>query len=142
MGSVFTGTTADSGIIGTLKTIGSIQIHGNLEGNAAQRATIYAGQESLTGIVIRHIAIQGDVYRADIFGGLEVPGDQILSVHVGGNWIASNLIAGARNLGVDDQPDGTGAAADDVNFGDSHDAQAPVSIYMVPPPKAWGIGTI
>jgi len=37
------------------------------------------------------------------------------------DWIASNLVAGIRNLGADDNFGGTGQDADNVNYGDAHD---------------------
>jgi hypothetical protein len=46
---------------------------------------------------------------------------QIGAVTVGGDWIASNMVVGAINLGADDAPGGSGANADNVNFGDAHD---------------------
>src|SRR5262249_57396320 len=38
-----------------------------------------------------------------------------------GDWTASSLVVGAQNLGTDDAVGGSGTAADNVNFGDSHD---------------------
>ena len=46
---------------------------------------------------------------------------QIGPVNITGDWIASNIVAGAVNLGVDNLPGGVGLAADNVNFGDTHD---------------------
>jgi hypothetical protein len=42
-------------------------------------------------------------------------------VNIVGDWIASNIVAGAVNLGADNVPGGVGTAADNVNFGDTHD---------------------
>jgi hypothetical protein len=47
-------------------------------------------------------------------------GAQIGASIAGPDWVASNLVAGTQNLGVDDNPRGAGANAEDVNIGDTH----------------------
>src|SRR5262245_14015880 len=56
------------------------------------------------------------------FTGVAVNADaQIGAVNILGDWIASSIAAGAVNLGADNAVGGTGANADNVNFGDTHD---------------------
>jgi autotransporter family porin len=114
--------------IGALTVKGSLI--GNVTPNGASLVIISAhGQAVPVGdknLAIGKITIGGRVERANIFGGYSVdlvPADgvQIGTVKVGRDWIASNLVAGVTNLGADDNPGGTGANADNVNFGDTHD---------------------
>ena len=64
----------------------------------------------------------GSVENAQIVAGNFTNADvQVGRVAVHGDWFASNLVVGAENLGNDDDNGGTGQAADNVNFGDSHD---------------------
>jgi hypothetical protein len=78
---------------------------------------------------IKSITVVGSVKNALILSGYTTSGSatnpdaSIGAVIVGGNFISSNLIAGARNLGADDALGGAGANADNVNYGDSHDAK-------------------
>jgi hypothetical protein len=80
-------------------------------------------------VAIGSVTVSGRVEYANILGGYNdsfAPtaenGDaQIGAIKVGGDWLRSNLIAGAKNLGVDDLPGGAGLAADNVNYGDAHD---------------------
>jgi hypothetical protein len=115
--------------------IGSLTVKGSLVGhvtaNGVSPVVISArGQEFPTpgvDLAIGKISIGGRVEWANILAGYKadltaVNGDaQIGPVSVGGDLAASNLVAGAKNLGTDNAVGGTGAAADNVNFGDSHD---------------------
>jgi hypothetical protein len=70
-----------------------------------------------TDVAIRTISILGHVNFADILAGYDSMGApvnadaQIGSVKIGGNWIASNLVAGAMN-----------SASTNTSFGNTNDA--------------------
>jgi hypothetical protein len=75
------------------------------------------------------LAIDGSVSGANIFIG----GTASTSGSTVSNWTASSLAVGTINLGTGDAVGGTGSAADNVNFGDSHDRFAAVSQNVVVP---------
>ncbi len=116
-GTVRTGVDYDathdlinSGAIRTEFNFGSITIKGSLEGNATQRALITAsGQEVLpvgtrNNFAITTLKIGGAVRHADLLFGYnltddrtaaaENPDAQVGAVSVGGDWVATNLVAG------------------------------------------------
>jgi hypothetical protein len=76
---------------------------------------------------IASITILGSLKNTLILGGFATNGSAtnpdatIGAVTVGGNWISSSLIAGVTNFGANDVAGGTGANADNINFGDTHD---------------------
>jgi hypothetical protein len=43
-------------------------------------------------------------------------------VKIGGNCVASSIVAGCQNLGTDDAVGGTGLKADTLSFGNAHDS--------------------
>jgi hypothetical protein len=119
-GSVIAGTNpgamalSQSGGINTVNGgITSLTIKGSVLGNAANRAVISSYADTAPGkIAFGKIVIGGSVVRGDILGGFDYDTEanddaQIGSVLVGGDWIASNLVAG-----VDDN---------DGFFGDAND---------------------
>jgi hypothetical protein len=143
-GSIVSGIDTSSGSltknasIRALNDIGSLAVKGSLIGNSGDgtpanlspviiSARGQAVPGATTDLAIGKISIGGRVEFANILAGYDsnlnaVNGDaQIGAVKVGGDWAASNLVAGAMNLGADDAFGGTGANADNVNFGDSHD---------------------
>jgi hypothetical protein len=115
--------------------LGSLTVRGSLVGNAGSHGDSFViisarGQHTPgTGsdVAIGKIAVGGRVEFAQVFAGYDTSllaknaDAQVGAVTVGGDWAASSLIAGAVNLGADDAPGGTGANADNVNFGDLHD---------------------
>jgi hypothetical protein len=116
------GGLSNSGSIGAAFGIGSITVKGNLIGNATANGvslvTITArGQQNPTSSVdlaFGKITIGGRVERAQILagysGGNAVNGNaQIGPVTVGGDWRASNLVAGIQDVELDGFGD-----ADDV----------------------------
>ncbi len=121
-GSIMTGQ--DGGPYGSYieadAGIGSITVGGSIAGNANSPIRITAYGDASDG-VIGKISVGGRVESASILAYTFGRAANIGPVSVGGDWIASNLVAGATNLGTDDVPFGIDAAADDVNFGDNHD---------------------
>jgi hypothetical protein len=134
-GSIVSGTDDSSGTLATDATIlsaddiGSITVKGSLVGNVtangASPVIIAARGQAVQGktsdLAIGKINIGGRVEFADILAGYEPAagfstiasnGDaQIGAVTVGGDWVASSLVAGAMN-----------AASSNMNFGDANDA--------------------
>jgi hypothetical protein len=118
--------------IGSLAVKGSVIGHGNTANSDASLVVISARgravQGTTTDLAIGRITVGGRVEYANVLAGYDnnlaaVNGDaQIGAVTVGGDWIASSLVAGARNLGADNAVGGSGANADNVNYGDSHDS--------------------
>jgi hypothetical protein len=119
-GSIFSGSDAsgglfNSGAVRTWHDIGTLTVKGSLEGNEQVPVIISAfGQltpTSTTDLAMRSISILGRVFRAEIlagytpdltpsFFGTALNADaQIGTVKTGGNWIASDLIAGVATGG-------------------------------------------
>ena len=59
-----------------------------------------------------------------VAGNDNSPDAEIGKVPVGRRLDGSSLVVGVQNLGADDLVGGTGANADNVNFGDSHDVKS------------------
>jgi hypothetical protein len=130
-GSIVSGNDNSSGALTNNATIlsaddiGSLTVKGNLIGNVTLdgaslvviSARGQAVQGTTTDLAIGKISIGGRVEYANIFAGYNIElnpvnGDaQIGAVSVGGDWIASNLVAGAMN-----------AASGNTNFGNGNDA--------------------
>jgi hypothetical protein len=120
-----TGTLTSSGVILANKDIGAIKVKGALIGNSTANGTtpvmIWASGQAVQGetsdIAIGSLTVGGRVEHATILAGyspalVAVNGDaQIGKVKVGGDWIASNLVAGVMN-----------AASTNTTFGDANDA--------------------
>jgi hypothetical protein len=141
-GSIISGIDNSSGTLTSNATIragndiSSLVVKGGLVGNATASGTSpvvisargQAVQGATTDLAIGKIRIGGRVEFANILAGYDtslnaVNGDaQIGAVTVGGDWAASNLVAGARNLGADNAAGGSGANADNVNYGDGRDS--------------------
>jgi hypothetical protein len=128
-GSIIAGTASgggqllDSGAVRAFDDIGEITIKGSLIGNASRSVVISArGQLMASGpadVAIKSLSVVGRVEFTDILAGYDqstngVNADaQIGTVTVGGDWIASNLMAGV-------QDDAT--AARNQSFGDGDDS--------------------
>lgn len=114
-GSIIAGTDGgggltNSGAIRSQNDIGTLTVKGSLEGNATNPVIITAvGQviaSGTTDIAMRNVNVLGRVFNAEILAGYSpdlsnsffgepVNADaQIVNVKVGGDWIASDLIAG------------------------------------------------
>ncbi len=114
-GSIIAGTDGgggllNSGAIRSQNDIGTLTVKGSLEGNATNPVIITAVGQVLpsgsTDIAIRTVNVLGRVFNAEILAGYSpdlsssflgepVNADaQIVTVKVGGDWIASDLIAG------------------------------------------------
>ena len=111
-------------------TLGKVTVKGSIIGSATVRVLItaagLASPKPPSDLAIAGIHVSGRVEDADIKAGYVFTSAlyadaQIGSVVVGGDWVASNLVAGAQNLGADGAAGGAGANADNVNYGDSHD---------------------
>src|SRR5262249_6284882 len=115
--------------------IGSITVGGSLVGNSGplgdSPVIISARGQGVQGagadVAIGSLTVGDRLEYAQIFAryntdlvpvNADAPGR---TVTVGGDWAASDLVAGSVNLGADDQPGGTGDNADNVSFGDLHD---------------------
>lgn len=148
-GSIFSVDVASGtgGFIGSASTLGAVTVKGDLVGTEATPVRIIAPglganlpAGAKTDLAIAKVTVGGRVENADILAGHVIrPYGEVLldfsirhtnsngsigAVSVGKDWIASNLVAGARNLGANDMeefmPSGN-ANDDDVNFGDTHD---------------------
>jgi hypothetical protein len=128
-----TGTLENSGAIIAGDDLGSLTVKGSLIGNAgvghgATPVEIVArGQHTQganTDVAIGKITVAHRVEHAQILAGYDtsltpVNADaQIGAVTVGGDWIASDLIAGAYNKGADHMQ---GGSDDNINFGNADD---------------------
>jgi hypothetical protein len=107
------------GSINIETSVGSLTIKGSVVGNSTHAATINArGSGSLSPVFIGKLTVGGSVIYANILSGYSKGADlnpsdgdgSIGSVRVGGDWIASNLVAGV----VDTNGDGFGNNDDDV----------------------------
>ena len=136
-GSIISGIDTSSGALTSSANIragndlGSLTVKGGIIGNSTSQVVISArGQEfpsSGVDLAIGKISIGSRVEFATILAGYDIflaalnADAQIGAVKVGGDWVASNLVAGVQNLGADNAVGGSGANADNVNFGDSRD---------------------
>jgi hypothetical protein len=108
-GSVFGGSGLRSGSIYTDDAIGSVAIGGSVVGSATNPVVIAAGGSgNPAAVVLAKITIGGSATYLDILAGYTDFGPHsadasIGSVHVRGDWIASNILAG-----VDPGLDGAG----------------------------------
>ncbi len=129
------GALTKNGSIRAGDDIGALRVKGSLIGNVAPNGTSLVvisarGQAVPVGgkdVSIGKITVGGSVERVNILAGYTTDlvasndGVQIGAVSVGRDWIASNVVAGVQNFGADGLPGGTGAAADNVNYGDAFD---------------------
>jgi hypothetical protein len=118
------GSLVDSGAVRVEDDIGPITIKGSLLGNVNNPVVISArGQATPTAtadVAIKSINIAGRVEFADILAGYDLSGipagvnadAQIGPVVVGGDWIASSLVAGVQDDATPDH---------DSFFGDADD---------------------
>jgi hypothetical protein len=118
-GSVTAGSAVLAGGISFNGSIGSLKIGGDVSGLGTKNEFITAngniGSITIGGTVTRTLILAGG------FNGNAVD-LQIGAVKVGGDWIASSLLNGVKNLGADNAVGGAGVNADNVNFGDAHDS--------------------
>jgi hypothetical protein len=112
-GSVISGTGPHTGDIASGGVIGQVKIGGSIVGNSTVAAVISAlGQltpKTPNDLAIAGLTVGGRVEDADILAGYEIASvdfvparadAQIGSVSVGGDWITSNLLAGAKQSGT------------------------------------------
>ncbi len=146
-GSIISGIDANSSFaltenatIRAANDIGFLFVGGSLigngdTGNGASPVVISArGQltpSATSDLAIGPITVGGRVEFANILAGYNtslsaVNRDAGISlVNVGGDWAASNLVAGVMNLGADGLAGGSGVNADNTNFGDGFDTPIP-----------------
>jgi hypothetical protein len=122
----------DDGAIRAGDDLGKVVVKGSLLGNPSN-PVLLTGRGQLhprgTDVAIASVTVSGHVEYANILAGYNasfastpVNGDaQIGAIKIGGDWLTSNAVAGAQNLGVGDAAGGTGLSTDNVNFGDAHD---------------------
>jgi hypothetical protein len=116
-----TGTIANSGAVRVADDLGAVLVKGSLIGSATNPVVISArGQAVPTAtadVAIKSLRVLGRVQYAQIVAGVDQSGAaanadaQIGPVVVGGNWVASSLVAGAVP-----GPDGLYGDADDVKM--------------------------
>jgi hypothetical protein len=123
-GSVVSGLNTDSGSIRVLGTLGNLTIKGNVIGDDDNAVFISAAAtKDAKAKAFNKVTIGGRVAFANILGGYDTDLDavnshaQIGSVSVRGDWIGSNLVAGA--ISGDTVPE---------NFGTNDDAIIPNSV--------------
>jgi hypothetical protein len=121
-----TGKLAQSGSIRASHDIGAITVGHDLIGNSTESVLISARGQAMvaanatTDVAIASLKVGGRVEFANILAGYDINGNavnsaaQIGKVSVGGDWIASNLVAGA-------------SAGTDMQFGTSDDQVAATS---------------
>lgn len=119
-----TGSLQQNAAIVAVAGLGSLAVTGSIIGNnTGSPVNVIAGGQTVKGpttdVAIGKINVGGRVEYANIVGGynqdLTTPTDgdaQIGAVTVGGDWIASNLVAGAKDGG-----NGKFGDADDVTIG-------------------------
>jgi hypothetical protein len=111
-GSLIAGTDNTSGLflhngaIQALDDIGAITIKGSIIGNSTNRFLMTAGGQAVptasTDLAIGKLKVTGRVEFANILAGYDVNDSpingnaQIGNVTIGGDWIASNLVAGVQ----------------------------------------------
>jgi hypothetical protein len=121
------GELVNSGAIRASEDIGAITIKGSLIGNSSHRVLITAfGQAApgATDVAIKSLTVGGRVEDTYILAGYDTfdipsaenPDAQIGAVKIGGDWIASSLVAGVQDDGDDELDD---------FFGDDDDARIP-----------------
>ena len=129
-GSLLTDAAASSSaFIGAQTILGAIKIKGSITGvqNPLSSSPVVIsaggnGGQRKSDLAIKSISVGGDVSVANIFAGYDInesPIDhhaQIGPVAVTGNWIASNIVAGAQN-----------AASSNTYFGNGNDAPIPAA---------------
>jgi hypothetical protein len=138
-GSIISGIDTSSGFLhesGTIRAgedIGSLTVKGSLIGNSIGddspviiTAVGSATPTATVNLAIGKITIGGRVEFAQILAGFnEVRNPirasaQIGPVSIGGDWIASSIVAGVENYGANGIDDG-GGSDDNLNFGDAND---------------------
>jgi len=111
--------------------VGSVLIGGDVQGANIGFGSVVT--PATTKLVAKSIAIGGTVTGSDFeFGALTRSDLQVGSLTVSGNWVQSNFVVGVINLGADGTSGGTGADADNVNFGNSNDQVAPHATSLLP----------
>jgi hypothetical protein len=145
-GSLYAGSTpGGSAEIGAGDDIGSISIGGSVVGTASSPVLIGArGQASPTAtqdLALGSIKVKGSLAYASIGAGYDastftpVNGSaQIGSVSIGGDWIASNLAAGAAA-----GPDGLAGTPDDIHIAGGGTASAKIASIVI---KGRALGTL
>ncbi|MGB8170073.1 MAG: hypothetical protein WCF18_21395, partial [Chthoniobacteraceae bacterium] len=124
-----TGTLATSAAIHAARDIGSLTVRGSLIGNinagAVSPVVISASRQATPGaldLAIGKITIGGRVERAQILAGYSISlvadngNASVGPVSVGGNWIASDLVAGVQD---------DASAALNASFGEADDLVVP-----------------
>jgi hypothetical protein len=115
-----TGTLTLSGSIRAGNDLGSLKVKGSLIGNADNPVVVAAcgrAEPGSSDVALGSLTVLGRVEWANILAGYAVDltptnGDaQIGQVKVGGDWVASNLVAGVRNT-----------VPNSKSFGDGNDA--------------------
>jgi hypothetical protein len=129
------GTLANNATIRAHFDIGSIAVKGSVVGtvgDAGDKTPVVfsaggqAAPTATTDLAIGRLSIGGRAERMNVLAGHQVSGEpsngnaQIGTVTVGGDWLASNLVAGVENYGANGKDDAPGGD-DDINFGDGRD---------------------
>jgi hypothetical protein len=128
-----TGIFANNGAIRADDDIGVMLINGSVLGNGTNKAIISARGSATptatTDVAIGSLRVLGRIELGNILAGFDAGGvarnadAQIGAVNIVGDWIGSNIVAGAVNLGTDNLPGGLGNNADNVNFGNVNDVK-------------------
>ncbi|MGB8169937.1 MAG: hypothetical protein WCF18_20710, partial [Chthoniobacteraceae bacterium] len=117
-------TLIDSGAVRVFDDLGTVVVKGSLIGNSTNPVLITARGQATPGatadVAIKGLTVGGRVEFTDILAGYIIGGTpigvnadaQIGAVAVGGDWIASNLVAGVQD---------DGDPMRDASFGDGND---------------------
>jgi hypothetical protein len=107
IGSVTIGGSIKSGHLQAVTSIGAVVVKGGIVGTAAQLVTIQVsgGTSQVAKSSLASLTVGAGVERAKILIGTSVSfasaDSQIGAVKVGGAWIASDLIAGVKDVNAD-----------------------------------------
>ena len=148
------GTLVNSGAVSARDNIGSITIKGSLIGNSTNPVLITARGQATPGattdIAIKSLTVGGRVEFTDILGGYgyDLGGTlltglnadaQIGAVIVGGDWIASNLVAGVQDNADADRNDFFGEGDDQRIGGGSAGIVSKIASILI---KGTVLGTV
>lgn len=116
-GQIFGGFVAKSGAILSDKSIGSLTVKGDVNGDNYQVVIAAPGDAASKNLAIGKVNIAGNALRVDFLGGYQgsvgVNGDaRIGDIKIGGDLLASNIVAGTA-AGLD----GFYGTADDASIG-------------------------
>ena len=95
-GDISTGTDPDSGFLKATVQLGAVKISGSLIGTSTAPVLLTTSGLPGNGPSLKSLTIAGSVTFANLTFGIGTADAQVGAVKVGGNWTASNLVAGIQ----------------------------------------------